>query len=281
MGSSVHIVTVDYNSDSVLGRLIRPLVRELFWSYSSFPVPDKRNYFFPYLQIERNFLAEKTAGFFTHRDDGRAEKVALWKMADEELGIRLVSSRKYADILREPKALVTHPIDLKKFTPLAGASGRSVGRVGTTGFIYPHGRKGEALMSKLLASPVLYGRFKFVAAGKGWPCDTRLYPWKELQEFYRSLHIYVCTSVIEGFGCGPLEALACGVPVVVPKDVGVFDELPGPGIYRYTAGDLGGLVEGIEAAAICQSGPEEIRQQVLGYTEEAWVRGNREILNEQ
>lgn len=37
---------------------------------------------------------------------------------------------------------------------------------------------------------------------------------KEIAQFYRSCSIFIFTSTVEGFGLPPLEAMACGVPVV-------------------------------------------------------------------
>lgn len=39
-------------------------------------------------------------------------------------------------------------------------------------------------------------------------------PLRDLVEIYRNATIYACTSLHEGFGFTPLEAMACGVPVV-------------------------------------------------------------------
>jgi hypothetical protein len=115
---------------------------------------------------------------------------------------------------------------------------------------------------------------------------TKFYPWDGMEDFYRGLSVYICTSLIEGTGHGPLEALACGVPVVIPKDVGIFDELlssplvEGAGIWRYEAGDYEDLVAAIKRAARDSTGQEECRSHVLGFTEGAWVEGHTTVFNE-
>jgi len=71
-----------------------------------------------------------------------------------------------------------------------------------------------------------------VAGGKGWYYESvyatveRLglrrwvifpgyVPWEELPLWYNAAELFVYPSLYEGFGLPPLEAMACGVPVVV------------------------------------------------------------------
>lgn len=46
----------------------------------------------------------------------------------------------------------------------------------------------------------------------------------EMPEAYSGLSLYVAPSHYEGFGLTPLEAMACGVPVVATTGVGTFDD---------------------------------------------------------
>lgn len=270
-------MTVDAASDAILGRMVRPLIRELGWSYGE--VPDPRaaiNYFFPYLQcIGYTKGSTKWAAWFTHYDLGRREKEVLWDKVNERVDLRTVCTERYAAFLSDPTWVITPPIQLDKFTP---GDGRVKGLVGTSGFVYPGGRKGERTMVRLITDKRL-SHLKFVAAGKGWrTVSTTNYPWDRMQDFYRSLSVYVCTSFIEGTGHGPLEALACGVPVVIPREVGIFDELGnGPAIHRYDVGDYDGLVEAVKAASRSKVLVEEARAAVLEFTEEAWVEGHATV----
>jgi hypothetical protein len=89
----------------------------------------------------------------------------------------------------------------------------------------------------MLASE-LDGEAEFTATGRGWPVKTSVRKYEDLPAWYNSLDVLVCTSLIEGVPMPPLEALACGVPVVIPQGVGMLDELADlAGIYRYKRGD--------------------------------------------
>jgi hypothetical protein len=54
--------------------------------------------------------------------------------------------------------------------------------------------------------------------------QTGLYEMETMHEYYRSIHVYVCASLSEGFGFPLLEATACGRPVVT-FDVGCARDL--------------------------------------------------------
>ncbi|MFC4077963.1 glycosyltransferase family 4 protein [Salinithrix halophila] len=46
---------------------------------------------------------------------------------------------------------------------------------------------------------------------------------QEMADLYRSADVFVSTSWVEGFGLPPLEAMACGTPVVTTNSGGVMD----------------------------------------------------------
>ena len=49
-------------------------------------------------------------------------------------------------------------------------------------------------------------------------------PVNEISQWYQSLDLFVAPQRWEGFGLTPLEAMACGVPVLATR-VGAFEEL--------------------------------------------------------
>jgi mannosyltransferase len=49
-------------------------------------------------------------------------------------------------------------------------------------------------------------------------------PVDQIADWYRVLDLYVAPQRWEGFGLTPLEAMACGVPIVA-TDVGAFSEI--------------------------------------------------------
>ncbi len=267
------------NQQRILPRLARALADGTGWSLGSKADPAADlNYAFPYLAHER--VGTRTAAWFTHREDGnRQAKVQIWEGVAKQVDLRLTSARPY---LRGLEAygltrLVTPPLDREKFRIAPRQQhGRPV--VGTSGYVYPGGRKGEDLLALLRDSPV--GKtVEWRASGRGWPVPTRSYLWQEMESFYQYLNVYVCSSLIEGVGYGPLEALACGVKVVVPRGVGVFDDLPGlPGIVRYQAGDAADLTRALEQALVEQADPEALRAVTEPYSTAAWVSGHQEAV---
>src|SRR5262249_4404973 len=68
------------------------------------------------------------------------------------------------------------------------------------------GWKSEELMSQLEHSPA-WDRMKLV----GFVSD------EDLRALYSSCHAFIYPSIYEGFGLPPLEAMACGAPVIASR----------------------------------------------------------------
>jgi len=101
-----------------------------------------------------------------------------------------------------------------------------------------------------------------------------------MQEFYRSLSVFLCTSAIEGGPVTILEALACGVPVVVPKGVGLVEELPDiPGIYRYD--NEIALREMLDMALNTEHNPDDLRAAVEDRTPRRLAEDGAAVLTEE
>lgn len=154
--------------------------------------------------------------------------------------------------------------------------------LGTNGFTYTGGRKGENLFEKLSKSELAKERLKLVASGRGWKGATvKGYAWDEMQDFYKKLNIYLSTSLIEGIGFGVLEALACGIPVIIPKGVGVYDELPNAeNIYRYETGDYDSMlveiercIEDLDKGALNR---ESLRSATAKFTMNSWINEHQQ-----
>lgn len=58
----------------------------------------------------------------------------------------------------------------------------------------------------------------------------------EIAEFYRSLDFFVFNSFSEGFGLPPLEAMACGTPVICSRCGGVAEYITDENALSYTPG---------------------------------------------
>ena len=271
----INIVCRDHTSDQILARLAAELLTHPAFTVSVQPDPTAElNLYLPYLEFVEGFTATPTAAWFTHRDEGRDSKVSLWNDCAQAVDLRLTSAKIYMSELEQygKTALVTTPLDREKFSPIKHeAHDKSV--IGTSGFVYPGGRKGEQLFGRLAAD---YPECSFVASGQGWPVPTTHYTWEDMQDFYQDLDIYVCTSSIEGIGYGPLEAMACGIPVVIPRGVGVFDELPDlENLHRYKAGDYKSLKAALQVALSRLEekaiNVESLRSATARFSREAWV----------
>ncbi|HUW31731.1 MAG TPA: glycosyltransferase, partial [Planctomycetota bacterium] len=101
------------------------------------------------------------------------------------------------------------------------------------------------------------------------------YKWAEMPAFYQGLDVLVCPSRVEGGPMPVLEALSCGVRVVIPRKVGILDELPDTaGIHRYERGDAKGLVRALEAALAEPFDRKALRAVTEPYTVDAWCKAH-------
>ncbi len=261
---NVHVVSSDTSGNRILPRLARLLAQGNGWSLGAGPDPRADLNFFliyiDYAESHPTFNATPTAAWFTHYEEGHPLKEQWWKQAARGVDLRLTSAAMYARMLEPygPTRLVRPPIVDRERFGVKPRPGNAVPRVGLSGFV-PRKRtqrvgsgptrKGEHLVAKLERSE-LARRFKLMASGQGWPVrrqSTRQV--EELAAFYQGLDLFLCTSTIEGVPMPPLEALACGVPVVIPREVGLLDELPAvPGIFRYERGSFEGLSRALARA---------------------------------
>lgn len=268
----VHIVCKEPNPEKILRRLALTLAEQTCWTLGATPRGDvDLNYSFPYLDYEP--IATKTAAWFTHLDTNHPEKVRRWQQAAQAVNLRTTSARIYLPELERYGATVNvpPPIDRKAFS-IADAPTEFT--VGVSGFTYDSGRKGEDLIRRLMKA---FPNVQWQAIGRGWGQGTKQIDTAELPGFYQSLSLFVCASRIEGVPMTVLEALSCGVPVVIPRNVGLLDDLPDlPSIFRFIAGDFNSLSAAFQQA-LDQAVPadrEALRQATFPYTPQAWARAH-------
>lgn len=254
-----------------MDHILRRMTAKLPWPVRETPAPDGLNYFVPYHCYEKTGGA--AAVLFSH-DVGHER----WAVAAREADLRLAWTSLYAEPLSAhgPARRVTPGIDLDEFTP-----GSPVGRpvVGVAGIVYGDGRKGEDLWARLVREAD--GGWEFRASGRGWAGECHWLRYEDIPGYMRGLQVFVCASRIEGVPYPPLEALACGVKVVIPRGVGLLDELPDmPGIHRFEAGDYESMVAALREALATEANRDDLRAAVAPYTWDAWVEDHLEAFEE-
>jgi len=168
----------------------------------------------------------------------------------------IATSPKAAGYLRRPATVILHGVDTTVFTPadkaalrrdlglpdgvLIGCFGRIRAQKGVdllveaalallparpdvgvifTGRITPDNAAFHADLAARIAAAGLTGRIRFLGE----------LPWAQVVRHYQALDLFCAPARWEGFGLTPLEAMACGVPVVV-SDVGAFAQLVTPAV---------------------------------------------------
>lgn len=281
----VHVVAERLNADRILPRLARYLAQGNGWTLSDSPDPQAdANYFCNYITWRQHFNGWHktwTSAFFTHKDQNVALKAKYWDDAAQGIDQAVICARMWAKDLPAGKVIYARPpVEVDRFTIMAEPRGRKP-IVGFSGFTYADGRKNEGLAAQLVRSkPGQQCEWK--ASGRGWPVPTRAYSWKNMPAFFQSLNVLVTTADTEGIPMPPLEALACGVRIVVPEHCGVLEELPDiAGIYRYRNNDIESLTTALEKAALEDSGVdrEALRHIITSnYTVSNWCADHREAI---
>ena len=277
----VHVICQNIMQDRILPRMARYLRDGLGWSVSSGPDPKADViYLLAYFEGDRLRKAwpkVPTAAYFTHREEDGGDKARCWDEMAGKVNLRIATCQLYAGALAAHGMTMqcAAPLETKRFTISQRINGRRP-VLGFSGYTYGNHRKGEDLVHGLLKAPIA-ARVDWRACGRGWPVPTQRLPWAQMPLFYQALDVLVVPSRVEGIPMPPLEALACGLRVVIPRNVGILDELSDcTGVYRYPRGDLKALIHAVEQAAF----PDEpvdrqrLRGVIAPYSVEAWCRDN-------
>lgn len=286
MALRVNVVCRNLKQDRILPRMARALRDALGWGLVATPSLDcDVLYLLAYFEgqrLTRKWPEIPVMAYFTHREEvppGNA-KAKLFDAMAKKVDLRVAMSRTYAEPLSAHGPTIQPPLPVERdrfVIAKAPAGKRPV--VGLSGYTYVNKRKGQDLAAGLVGSRIGQ-RVEWRASGRGWPVTTRRYKWADMPAFYQSLDVLVCPSRVEGAPMPVLEALACGVRVVVPKGVGIIDELPNVrGIYRYKRGDLkallGALERAIEGAGVNR---ERLRAAVKKHSVGGFVQAHREAV---
>lgn len=201
--------------------------------------------------ILRGVFRRRLSLLFTSASQRRHTGYTRWLIGRMD-GL-VATSERSARYLERPAVVIHHGIDSAGFSPPAdraalrrrlglpaddlilGCFGRIRARKGTDAFV-------EAAIAAMRERPgvtaIVMGRateghegflagLKDRAAAAGLEGRIRFLPEvpvHEIADWYRALDLYVAPQRWEGFGLTPLEAMACGVPVVATR-VGAFEEI--------------------------------------------------------
>ena len=199
----------------------------------------------------RYLLGKRLKLMFTSASQRKQTGLTRWLI--RRMDAVVATSDRTAAYLENPAHVIMHGIDTEGFAPspdraalrdmlglpvtatLVGCYGRIRAQKGTDAFV-------DALLPILRDDPDVVGLVmgrateKFAEFEQGLKSrvkaqdlsDRMLFlpevPVGDMADFYRVLDLYVAPQRWEGFGLTPIEAMACGVPVVATR-VGAFEKL--------------------------------------------------------
>ena len=103
-------------------------------------------------------------------------------------------------------------------------------------------------------------------------------PEADLPRLYAGAECFVLTSLHEGFGLPPIEAMACGCPVVV-TNAGALPEVAGPGAVVVPVGDDAAVARAVAEIITDSATRTELRRRGLAHASAfSWERAARETM---
>ncbi len=271
MSVRVHMVTYwkgkRRNDGRPWPRFTRYLHDALGWSYD--------HHFDPKADV--NYVLTSTTGWrrwahpWSHRSGklacrfgGRPDyglKARLWDEGMRAVDLRVTEAHQFAHEFAEygPSAVFPYFAFERDLFTIGARPQNAKPTIGVAGYWAPRGMGVE--MAKHLAWYPGARDWRIKAAGTGWPIPHKRYAYDKLPAFYQSLDVYLLARQGRSASTSVWQALACGVPVVVPSGVPAYDELPQTfGIYRYPMGDFDCMVA---ALRICLDNRGKHNRQAL------------------
>lgn len=162
------------------------------------------------------------------------------------------------------------------------------------GSIEPRKNLSNLLQAYASLSPVIKDEYKFVLAGfSGWnnaevmkilqeeKKNVRYLGYlaeRELAYLYNLATVFVYPSLYEGFGLPPLEAMACGTPVIV-SNVASMPEVCGDAAYYIDPQNVDDIAHGICAVVTDDNLRRDLTQKGLSRSKSfSWDKAAREHL---
>lgn len=272
-------------ADRILPRMSKYLTDLNGWNLSLSPDPAcDFNYFVNYGVYHKTlgWRGTPTGAYFSHLDTGNPGKEKMWHESAKVIDLCVITAKLYGQYCPPEKVYQAHPpVDVDKFS-LVKAPKNKKPVVGVAGWVYGDGRKGEYLWEKFTRHDSAKN-YTLTATGRGWPgAKCTYHDWSNIETFYQELDVLLCPSLFEGVPMPPLEALACGVKIVVPSGVGLIDELPDlAGIYRYECGNLEAMAKAVQQAVEAKKVDREALRGVIvnNYTVKHWAEDHKRIID--
>lgn len=239
----------------------------------------------------KNLLRKRLKLVFTSASQRAHTGYTKWLI--RQMDHVIATSQKTAGYLERPADVILHGIDVDAFTPapdksalrarlnlpdatLIGCYGRIRAQKGTGDFV-------DAMIPVLRENPGVHGLIMGRATSEHAEylqglrarvakanLADRLHflpevPVHAIADYYRALDLFVAPQRWEGFGLTPLEAMACGVPVLATT-VGAFPELITP--------DTGNLIPPQDTQAMAQGIVRYLEDTALRATQGAAARAH-------
>lgn len=218
------------------------------------------NYYLNY-SAYRSRHSKAEAAFFTHIEDAPEPRARFFNTA-QSVDACICHSAPAQRVLASAGIANVHIIppgvDLQKYEVRV--------RIGVVGRTYHTGRKGEALVAKVMDVPGVEWAF----TGSGWPGRSHYINDDDLPAFYRSLDYLLVPSLQEGGPMSVVEALACGTPVIAPP-VGWVSDYPH---IEYRTGDADDLRRVLTEVVATK---ERLRASVAGRSWDVWAQKHDEV----
>jgi glycosyltransferase involved in cell wall biosynthesis len=235
----------------------------------------------PVHRIEQN----RRAGASAYHRGSDLVTLALWRRSLRRASAVLAGSAATAAELEQalpglPRVRVVHPGLDPGFGPGPGREGRYVLHLGSSD---PRDNFGTVLEAFARARSRLREPVRLVVAGsRGGPRDGVEWAGRvsdeELVALYRGAAAYLDATLYEGFGYQPLEAMACGAPVVASSASSIPEVVGDAGLLRDPR-DADGLAEALVRVLEEPGLAEELRLRGLERAAEfTWERTADELL---
>lgn len=243
--------------------------------------------------VLKHILRKRLKLIFTSASQRRHTGYSKWLIG--QMDHLIATSRQSAAFLDHPADVILHGIDTETFSPpedrtalrarlglpdalLVGCFGRIRAQKGTGDFV-------TAMVQVMRDRPEVHALVMGRATGEHGDYLRTLHdqiaasgladrihilpevPVQDMADWYRALDLFVAPQRWEGFGLTPLEAMACGVPVVATT-VGAFPELITP--------DTGALVPPQDTPAMTQAISRYINDATLRATQSVAARTHME-----